>query len=429
MPAWERASVFETTQIGVEALATPGTIVPALRRLLCTTIRLNPNIPVEPYTPQGSKAATTATHAKEWTTGDVEGRGCFNDLALLLTAGLCVPTITSPGAGTVRRWNFKPKTWQPDSFRTWTLERGSGAGYAERAGYMLLNSFGLRLTPEEASVSGNILAQEPDYTAQLSTNEQQRVNLDGATGGTFTLAFNAVVTGNLAFNITASALQTALEALSTVGAGNVYVTVVSPGLYQVEFRRALGQTNVASLVLDDTLLTGDGGGAAVTTLTAGVPPVDVAEVPFDTDQVSIWTGVDVAGLARLRRVAEFEWGWSDRFTGQFTLDDEENSFSTAVEKAPSWGAQVTMQRNADFQELLGYLRAKTTRFWRLQVLGPVIEAGFPYRFSLTFPEKSREPRHGSNQDVESGQFELFNVYDSVFAGFVEVEIDCTLTGP
>jgi hypothetical protein len=294
---------------------------------------------------------------------------------------------------------------------------------------MLLNSFGMRFTPEEASISGNILAQEPDYNAQLSTNEQQRVNLDGATGGTFTLAFGAATTAALAFNITAANLQTALQGLATVGSGNVYVTVVSPGLYQVEFRRAFAQQNVASLVIDGALLTGGGAAEAVTTLTAGVPPVDVAEVPFDTDQVNIYTGVDVAGLAKLRRVAEFEWGYSDRFTGQFTLDSDEASYSTAVEKGPSWGAQVTMQRNADAQALVGYLRAKTTRFWRLEVLGPLVEAGFPHRLALTFPEKTRDPRHGNNQDVETGQFELFNVYDSGFGGFVELEIDCALTGP
>lgn len=58
-----------------------------------------------------------------------------------------------------------------------------------------------------------------------TTNEVQTLSITGVpTGGTFRLAFKSVTTPNLAFSATAAAVQAALEALSTIGAGNVTAT-------------------------------------------------------------------------------------------------------------------------------------------------------------------------------------------------------------
>ena len=59
--------------------------------------------------------------------------------------------------------------------------------------------------------------------------EVQRVALDSdAHGGTFTLTFDGESTGALPYNITATALQTALQALTSVGADNLTVTGAFP---------------------------------------------------------------------------------------------------------------------------------------------------------------------------------------------------------
>lgn len=104
-------------------------------------------------------------------------------------------------------------------------------------------------------------------------NEKQTITVDAA-GGTFTVTFGAQVTGALAFDITAAALQAALEALSTIGAGNILVTG-GPGdaggttPYALEFIGALASTNVAAVTTDATNLTGGAGTAAVATTQAG----------------------------------------------------------------------------------------------------------------------------------------------------------------
>lgn len=55
-----------------------------------------------------------------------------------------------------------------------------------------------------------------------------------ATGGTFTLSVGNATTGNLNFGASAAVVQSALEGLSTVGAGNVQVDLARRG-YLVEF--------------------------------------------------------------------------------------------------------------------------------------------------------------------------------------------------
>jgi hypothetical protein len=58
------------------------------------------------------------------------------------------------------------------------------------------------------------------FQDQLS-DEQQTVRTNNATGGTFTLTFNGQTTAPLPYNATAAQVDTALEALSNIGANNI----------------------------------------------------------------------------------------------------------------------------------------------------------------------------------------------------------------
>jgi hypothetical protein len=69
-----------------------------------------------------------------------------------------------------------------------------------------------------------------------------------ATTGSFALAFEGQETVALPANATAAAVQTALQNLSTIGAGNVLVTGTA-GNFVVTFQKALANTNVAPLTL------------------------------------------------------------------------------------------------------------------------------------------------------------------------------------
>ena len=88
----------------------------------------------------------------------------------------------------------------------------------------------------------------------VSTNEVQTLTIDNVSGGTFTLTFGGQTTAARAYNVATATLQTALQGLSSVGAGNLLVTGAYP-TYTLTFAGALANTNVALVTGDSSLLT------------------------------------------------------------------------------------------------------------------------------------------------------------------------------
>src|SRR6185437_14963077 len=107
-------------------------------------------------------------------------------------------------------------------------------------------------------------------------NAVQRVQVDGGpTGGTFTLTFGGQTTAAIPYNATASQVQTALAALSSVGSGNVACSGGPlPGTdVLAAFQGALATGPLATMTADGSGLTGGTTPGVVTgTDTAGVAP-------------------------------------------------------------------------------------------------------------------------------------------------------------
>jgi len=88
-----------------------------------------------------------------------------------------------------------------------------------------------------------------------AASEVQTITITGTpTGGTFALSFRGQVTAAIAYNAAGNAVQTALQALSTIGSGNATVTGAGP--YVVTFAAALANQDVPTIVADGSLLTG-----------------------------------------------------------------------------------------------------------------------------------------------------------------------------
>jgi len=138
------------------------------------------------------------------------------------------------------------------------------------------------LPPSIAYAKGQVLAEK------TGVNEVQTLTLTtgGTLGGTYTLSFGGVATGNIAFNATAATVQADLQALSTIGASNVAVTGTTPttsgGTLTITFQNALGNQNVAAIVADGTNLTGTTPGAAITTGTAGSGAANTVQTVYLT---------------------------------------------------------------------------------------------------------------------------------------------------
>lgn len=150
-----------------------------------------------------------------------------------------------------------------------------------------------------------------DQTITLAAggaNDLQTLTITGgtATGGTFTLTFGAQTTSAIPYNATASQVQTALQALSSIGAGNMLCTggpLPSVGI-ACEFSGSLALASQSVMTHTDSL-TGSGSpvisiahtatGSAATfsaVLIAGVPLIwDVAGIytyPFPATVNSLW---------------------------------------------------------------------------------------------------------------------------------------------
>lgn len=102
------------------------------------------------------------------------------------------------------------------------------------------------------------------------TLELETITKSGTwTGGTYTLTYGGVTTTPIAWNANAATIQAALEALTSVGAGNVVVTGGSLDTTPVAVQFYI-QGNVANITIDTTLVTGTTPGASVAETTAGV---------------------------------------------------------------------------------------------------------------------------------------------------------------
>jgi len=104
------------------------------------------------------------------------------------------------------------------------------------------------------------------------TNEQQTLTITGTpTGGTFKLSFRGVATANIAYNASAANVVSALEAISTVGTGNVTATGGPlPGTAVViTFAGQLAGQNVPMIAVNTSALTG--GTTPTITVTETVP--------------------------------------------------------------------------------------------------------------------------------------------------------------
>jgi hypothetical protein len=132
-------------------------------------------------------------------------------------------------------------------------------------------AFAINLTATDLQPGMKFMFVNLSAAETAGTNEQQTVTISAA-GGTFTISFGGYTTVALAFNAIASVVQAALEALPSIGTNNVLVGL-GGSVYTLTFRNALGNTNVAAVTTNASLLTGGANTAVVATTVPGVAAI------------------------------------------------------------------------------------------------------------------------------------------------------------
>lgn len=154
----ERTTITQVVQLGVEA--TPGTSVPANRKLNALSVELQPAAAIKLFRPSGGKYPTIQALGKEWTEGKYEGQPTYTEVVYILSSLLqaVTPVQITPPSGLAYRWTFTPAQSSEDAIRTYTIEQGSSVR-AHRVSYGLVNSLSFKFDRNETGYSGDILAR------------------------------------------------------------------------------------------------------------------------------------------------------------------------------------------------------------------------------------------------------------------------------
>lgn len=132
--------------------------------------------------------------------------------------------------------------------------------------------------------------------APTTQNEVQTITIYGSpTGGTFVLTFKGQSTAGIAATALGTAVQTALEALSTIGTGNVAVTGPAGGPYVATFQGTLTDKDLPEMTAASAFTGGTNPYTTVTTTTTGALAGDVIQndlhfinnVGFDVQQTDV----------------------------------------------------------------------------------------------------------------------------------------------
>jgi hypothetical protein len=190
------------------------------------------------------------------------------------------------------------------------------------------------------------------------TNEEQTVTID-ASGGTFTATFNGQTTAATAYNAAASVFQTNLEALSTIGPGNVLVTKVG-SVFHVEFVGTLAGSNQPALTTNPASLTGGASTAVVATATPGGTGGNQARLP----------GIQTFELeATIDGEVEREMG-NDQITGRVVNGTDTTGTVTVRPKdKDAFFAFLSQVTGVDTDEVFGYFNLNSVPV-EIQILNP-----------------------------------------------------------
>lgn len=124
---------------------------------------------------------------------------------------------------------------------------------------LLMEADAAGMAPLSYMQQGTTYYLRVDAQGAVIDNLQTATVTGAPTGGTFTLTYKGQTTATIAYNAAASAVQSALIALTTIGTGNVTVSGSNGGPYSIIFAGSLAQ--------DTTALTASGAG-----LTGGTTP-------------------------------------------------------------------------------------------------------------------------------------------------------------
>ncbi len=150
----ERASVFQSVQIGVES--TPGTSVAANKKLNSLSISPAVKIDVSTFRAMGNKFNSVAALGKNYVTAKLSGAPTYDELIYPLSGLLSYALPAQQGATAAYKWTFSPATSAADTVKTFTVEQGSSVR-AHKFTFGQVTGLGMKFARSGIDLSGDMI--------------------------------------------------------------------------------------------------------------------------------------------------------------------------------------------------------------------------------------------------------------------------------
>lgn len=380
----ERSTVFNLVQLGVET--TPGTAVTVTKQLASLDIQPGIKFNGAIFRPMGQKFATAVQPGREWTEAKVSGNPTFGETTYLLASLMRKGTVANLGASS-KKWDFGIAAATEDIPQTYTIEQGS-AYRVQRFGYGLVNSGTFTFKRDGITFDGSMIGNALVDDVPFSSDSSFTLTTGGSnlTSGNFTLTIGGTATANIAFGATLAQIQAAIEAVATVGAGNVKVSAVTPTtattlitagtVIRVELVNGKGNQAIVCSGTFTGLTPSNGVSLTVVNAGSAVATPDTTPVPMPGTGTTVtfadtWAGLGAASVTA--KVITATLAIQDRWGQFWYLDSSKTSFASHLDKAPNATLKVMVEADAAGMSYLTKMRAGTQSCVRIKTVGPLID--------------------------------------------------------
>jgi hypothetical protein len=380
----------ETRIVREQSYAVPPTIPPAtFKRLGGFGIRLGDVVEIDAFAPPGALVPTTGLVNDVYAEGEVEGRLDFNGLAYVFSGLFGEPGVTSlGGAPAAYRWTWLWNGRCPNRCVSFLVHSGFANAADVGAGWVF-NS--LEISGGSADgfeVSGEGFAKPLAHGQALGgiTIERQTITATPTvSGGTYTLTFGGATTAAIAYNATAAVVDSALEALSSIGAGGVVVAggplPATPMTVDFLLSPICGPGgDIPMLVVGAGALTGGGTYTVATTTPSADAVVDVPPVPAGALYGRVFLDTTWAALGTSKELTVFSETLTigERMSRVRPINKERTSDSLIDVADQEHTLALVMARNASSDAQIAKMVAGTKVFPRLEWEGDVISGANRY---------------------------------------------------
>lgn len=358
---------------------TKGTKQATTRRLMAGVVDFSPVLTQEPFRAQGDSVDTIFPVLHEQADGTLSGKPCFNEVGWHLSSVIAKPVTGSPTTG-VYEHEFVHSMSGNDDPHSFSFEIGDANTRAHQVVYALLNSFNIGGPAKQVpSMGGTFIAKgfSDGITMTAGANEVQTMTqTGGGTGGTYRLRFMGKETTDLAISANASAIQAAIQALSTVGSGNMLVSGTGPFVFtaagalagkELELIRVVKKAFTGGTTPDATI---------VKTTRGGYTLLDVVPILGNPEVYAASTFEGLSG-GKLTKVTNTQFSADSRW-GTATYQDGTLTWAEHYEDAGAskFGIDLTLQANSSGMAYLPKARSQEQVYLKLTWKGPLISGSY-----------------------------------------------------